>query len=65
MAYRSPYLNEPGLPINTRSLHERHLTARSEIKRDNEAGHYKRRVESIPRPDGNPLTYTYNVYRLW
>ena len=68
LAYRSPYLNEPALGIDTRAVHERHLQARSEIKRDIDSGRLKRslsrRQEQTNRPDGEPSTYTYAGYGL-
>ena len=60
LAFRSPYTTQPGLALDTRSIHARHLKARDEIdalvKRQDPAQEAK--------PSGNNDEYTYSGYGL-
>lgn len=72
LAYRSPYLNEPGLSIDTRAVHARHVDSHVQIKREITLGKLKRDLSGIARrdageivrPDGEPSGYTYKGYGL-
>lgn len=57
--YRSPYNAHPGLAIDTREVHERHLQARSEV--DSEIT--KRQLQTA-KPSGTPDDYPVPNYGL-
>ena len=55
--YRSPYLSQPGMALDTREIHARHQAETKNIKR-----HLARRQLQQNRPDGAPINYNYVGY---
>ena len=60
LVYRSPYSSHPGLALDTKSIHARHLAAGDEI----EATLKKRAAATEVRPSGSDDEYTYSGYGL-
>ena len=59
--FRSPYLSQPGLALDTRAIHARHQTESKIIKRE---AQLSRRQAQESRPDGQPTNYNYVGYGL-